>query len=113
MTTKQEYAIKLKSPHWQKKRLEILQRDNFTCRHCDDTEITLHVHHIRYEFGRDPWDYGNENLITLCENCHQHEQEYRNDIRDILDDFSKMGYPAELIFNFLMYGHSVDFQKPE
>ncbi len=28
---KQQYASKLKDPRWQKKRLEILQRDDFAC----------------------------------------------------------------------------------
>lgn len=70
------YSQKLKDPRWQKKRLEILNRDNFTCRCCGDSESTLHVHHKMYISGRDVWDYDNMLLITLCELCHtsQHEQ---------------------------------------
>lgn len=66
-----EYYAKLKDPRWQKKRLEILSRDTFTCRLCDDSENTLHVHHIRYEKGADPWDYPDDCLVTLCESCHE------------------------------------------
>jgi 5-methylcytosine-specific restriction endonuclease McrA len=65
------YAEKLKDPRWQKKRLEILQRDNFTCRACEDSSKMLHVHHVFYEKGNDPWDYQNNDLITLCEDCHE------------------------------------------
>lgn len=65
------YFAKLKDPRWQKKRLEILNRDQFTCRLCDDKESTLHVHHVWYERGADPWDYPENCLITLCENCHE------------------------------------------
>ena len=54
------YSDKLKSPKWQKKRLEILQRDNFTCFNCGDTERTLHVHHESYIKGKEPWDYTKE-----------------------------------------------------
>jgi 5-methylcytosine-specific restriction endonuclease McrA len=65
------YVFKLKDPRWQKKRLEILNRDNFTCRCCGDNENTLNVHHIVYPKSRFPWDTDNNNLITLCDYCHE------------------------------------------
>jgi 5-methylcytosine-specific restriction endonuclease McrA len=30
----------------------------------------LHVHHKYYIEGRNPWEYSNDALITLCETCH-------------------------------------------
>jgi hypothetical protein len=66
-----EYQKKLLDPRWQKKRLEILQRDNFACRCCEDEKSTLHVHHLDYQRGKEPWDYENDDLITLCEYCHE------------------------------------------
>ncbi len=30
----------------------------------------LQVHHLAYIEGRDPWDYSDEILITLCKECH-------------------------------------------
>jgi 5-methylcytosine-specific restriction endonuclease McrA len=69
-TFKTAYAEKLKDPRWQKKRLEILNRDEFKCAHCTDDKITLHVHHIEYKKGCDPWDYPNDNFLTLCTICH-------------------------------------------
>ena len=65
-----EYSEKLKDPRWQKKRLKIFNRDNFTCVECGDTETTLHIHHKEYK-DSEIWDYPNESLITLCENCHR------------------------------------------
>lgn len=64
------YSEQLKSPMWQKKRLEILNRDNFTCQDCGDTESQLQVHHKSYVFGNKVWEYDNDNLVTLCETCH-------------------------------------------
>lgn len=64
------YFEKLKDPRWQRKRLEILQRDNWTCCQCGATSKTLHVHHTHYRKGADPWDYGGEFLKSLCEDCH-------------------------------------------
>ena len=65
------YAEKLKDPRWQKKRLEILERDKFACRYCADKEKTLHVHHVYYEKGKSPWEYEGDMLLTLCERCHE------------------------------------------
>lgn len=64
------YSEKLRDPRWQKKRLEIMQRDEFKCQECADTESTLHVHHARYLKHRDPWEYDDALLVTLCEACH-------------------------------------------
>jgi hypothetical protein len=67
---KVSYSEKLKDPRWQKKRLEVLQRDGFACVACLATEKTLHVHHCCYTGKMDPWDYESPLLITLCEKCH-------------------------------------------
>lgn len=79
-----DYMRKLRDPRWQKKRLEIMQRDDFTCRMCFETEKTLHVHHTFYTPGREPWEYPDCGLVTLCENCHQDETERAKDLRDDL-----------------------------
>lgn len=67
MTT---YTEKLKDPRWQKKRLEVLNRDEWKCCGCGSGSNTLHVHHAYYASGRDPWDYPSETLTTLCAECH-------------------------------------------
>jgi len=64
------YGEQLKDPRWQRRRLEILQRDEFMCRMCADTARTLHVHHHVYERGRPPWEADADDLVTLCEPCH-------------------------------------------
>lgn len=71
------YSEKLRDPRWQKKRLEILNRDNFTCIGCGSNTRTLHVHHQLYQRGLDPWDYQENLLITLCEVCHEGEEEMK------------------------------------
>jgi hypothetical protein len=62
------YTEKLKDPRWQKKRLEILQRDEFTCVLCGDKESTLHVHHHTY--SGQPWHIESSKLKTVCSDCH-------------------------------------------
>lgn len=62
-----------------KLRIEILQRDLFTCQDCGRTPdylMLLHVHHIipRRDGGtNDP-----SNLITLCSGCHHQRPEDYN-----------------------------------
>jgi 5-methylcytosine-specific restriction endonuclease McrA len=65
------YKEQLLHPNWQRKRLEIMRRDEFRCRRCLDAESTLHVHHKQYAKGRLAWEYPDDELITLCESCHE------------------------------------------
>lgn len=68
------YSQKLKDPRWQKKRLQILERDGWKCQSCTSTTKTLQVHHLVYA-KRDPWDYADDCYQTLCEDCHEIRQE--------------------------------------
>lgn len=64
------YSEKLLDPRWQKKRLQIFERDNFTCQKCFNTKETLHVHHLAYIKDTEPWDYPDDYLLTVCMLCH-------------------------------------------
>lgn len=35
-----------------------------------DKHYHLEVHHKRYIYNRLPWEYKNDDLITLCNHCH-------------------------------------------
>lgn len=69
------YGAKLLDPRWKKKRESILARDAHQCVICKSKEA-LNVHHRQYHFSKslkqfkDPWDYPNDLLITLCKRCH-------------------------------------------
>ena len=65
------YWQKLKDPRWQKKRLEVMQAKDFTCEMCGDSESTLNVHHKEYFKDLEPWEYENNQLAVLCEDCHE------------------------------------------
>lgn len=92
MKKQSAYSTLLKDPRWQKKRLEVLQRDDFVCQECFDSESTLHVHHKYYRKGQAPWDYPLRALITLCESCHKNESKDFYDIRkDLIEKLSDHG----------------------
>ena len=67
------YAEQCRRPEWQKKRLEIMERDGWACIRCGKKDRTLHVHHRYYVRGRDVWDYPVAAYMTLCNHCHKDE----------------------------------------
>ena len=95
------YIEKLQDPRWQKKRLEILSRDKFECQCCGDTETTLHVHHLLYKRGLDPWEYDERELVTLCKNCHEEETEIRQGEEAVLLEALSIGryIPARELYS--------------
>ncbi len=62
------YGEKLKSPKWQKRRLQVMGRDKFKCLLCGDYESELHVHHTKY--FNEPWNVPTAFLKTVCHQCH-------------------------------------------
>ena len=71
----QTYEDLLLTPEWKSKRCYILKRDNYKCQWCGKQE-QLQVHHKYYSkypnnVKVQPWNYPNDALITLCNECHQ------------------------------------------
>jgi len=65
--TNKQYA----SVEWQKKRLLILERDEWRCTECNNDKGMMHVHHLKYPPKDKPvWDIEDEFLVTLCSKCH-------------------------------------------
>jgi hypothetical protein len=75
MTVKKTYYEKLKDPRWQKKRLEVMEANDFCCEVCGDSESTLNVHHKEYFKNHEPWEYSAGQLVCICESCHESEHE--------------------------------------
>ncbi len=65
---------KLKDPRWQKKRLQIMERDGWKCLGCGDDKMTLAVHHLVY--SGEPWEAPDQYLETLCEWCHDIREQF-------------------------------------
>lgn len=102
-----DYLEQLKSPKWQKKRLEILNRDNFTCQSCGNKDSQLHVHHKSYLNGNSLWEYDDFTFITLCADCHSEITEKKRYIKYLIDyiflnvdsinEFSKIVHNMQLL----------------
>ncbi len=74
-----DYKEQYKHPKWQKKRLEILERDDFTCQRCLNKNDELHVHHHYYERNKNVWEYPNQCLVSLCKDCHKEIEKIKLD----------------------------------
>ena len=95
------YSEKLKDPRWQKKRLEVLSRDEWKCQECGEKERTLHVHHKTYVYGKAPWDYNSNNLLTLCEDCHHDEDFHKQIFTDALHGLLIEGYSYKSLYGLI------------
>ena len=71
MSQSARYRKMLTDSRWSHRRLEIMRRDGFLCRRCGG-KGKLNVHHRWYIYGRQPWQYSDHCLVTLCEKCHRH-----------------------------------------
>jgi len=64
-----DYKEQLLDKRWKIRRLKILIRDRFTCYICGYMGDKVNVHHLKYTGMA--WDAPNEDLITLCGDCHR------------------------------------------
>jgi hypothetical protein len=76
MPKTQKYIKYIVSEEWKRKRESILKRDKHTCQKCLSTIPVLQVHHLTYDrFG----DEDDQDLITLCLDCHEEIHRKRRD----------------------------------
>jgi hypothetical protein len=109
---KKTYWEKLKDPRWQKKRLEVLEANEFTCQCCFDTESTLHVHHKEYFKGREPWEYEIKQLAVLCEACHETTHEYLDPLKYVSSYLDFDGPLDRSRFGIMLAGHArLDYES--
>ena len=68
-----KWSSAFRDSRWQKLRLEVMERDEWTCQSCGakGEGITLNVHHAYYESGKAPWEYPKNCLVTWCDTCHE------------------------------------------
>ena len=112
-------------PNWQKKRLEILERDSYQCQQCGDKENQLQVHHGFYGKDKKPWEYDDRSLSTLCDNCHKKAQDLLNRIKEYIgflreDDLHRvLGYVSSLASQSIYFeqctekDEMITVEKPE
>ena len=94
-----DYNEQLKDKRWKLKRVEILIRDKHSCRICGYMGPRVNVHHIKYTGMA--WDAPDEDLITLCNDCHrkshssmilEKKDKFSTNLSKWLNDLSTRGF---------------------
>lgn len=79
-----DFEKNYRHPLWQKRRLERFDAEGFKCINCGGTEKQLHIHHTYYEKDKKPWEYPDEALRVLCEDCHEEAESRKKDLKEVL-----------------------------
>lgn len=88
---KEEYSTN----EWQRKSGNKKHLDDYTCQICGSKKKQVHVHHHFYIEGRHLWEYPDETLITLCEDCHAKEHKFDNqELIEVIEKARKTGVMA-------------------
>ncbi len=78
MAPEERYEQLLDDVRWKFKADNIRIRDKHECRLCGAKNTQLDVHHIRYIYGREAWDYDDGDLVTLCHKCHEEIHDWQD-----------------------------------
>lgn len=94
-----KYTDLLKDPKWQRKRLEIMNRDSWKCGICQDDSEMLVVHHKYYDKDKMPWQYPDKAYITLCFDCHNELHKDQKQLHsDIIEHFKRSEFSMEEVW---------------
>lgn len=87
-----EYSDFLQSPEWRALREKVIMRDGCACHMCKSRN-NLRVHHLSYDDLLDE-----NNLITLCDKCHENVHQYTKNFRAALrNENSELRQGVDLI----------------
>lgn len=105
-----DWSDQYRSPLWQKKRLEAMEAQNFTCQCCGDNESQLQVHHKRYIKGRKIWDYDLSLLSVLCDTCHENAHIDKSLLLEVIDPIpeDRLIEAASLLAGYFYHTHETE-----
>lgn len=83
-----EFLKKYDMPEWKAFSTTIRRERQNACQCCKRSDKPTHVHHPFYKPGAEPWQYSKEEVVLLCDNCHEELHEQLNNFRRYV--FTKM-----------------------
>lgn len=110
-----DWQEQYKHPNWQKKRLEKLNESGWVCESCNSHDDQLHVHHNHYIKGRKVWEYSNDELRVLCDECHKEIHKIKDTLNLLLAKASDwmllqvIGYMKVMVRE---EGEFIDYSEP-
>ena len=109
-----QQAKQYRKPSWKERCRQIIELDGGTCQVCGrkEPDVVLQVHHKKYIQGKKPWEYNQQDLITLCKGCHAREHNILSDAipqsgwkYEGVDDLGGVNGVCELCGTELRYEH--------
>lgn len=82
---KKDFLAQYQTKEWFELSKRIKARDNNTCQMCGCNNKPISVHHLCYRDGN-ILNNDDEELITLCEDCHKKQKESREHVFELLND---------------------------
>jgi len=67
---KKDFKAQYQDKRWYELSKKIKARDKNTCQMCGRNDRPVSVHHKVYRSGTDVWDYADDELICICDECH-------------------------------------------
>lgn len=101
---KKNFLAQYQTKEWFELSKRIKARDNNTCQMCGCNNKPLSVHHLCYREGN-ILNNNDEELITLCEDCHREQKESREYAFELLNDLRTVytDYEIASMLNTLYY----------
>jgi len=69
--TTRERKILMGRQEYRQWRINVLERDNYTCQCCGIRGVELHCHHIKSFYEYIKLRYNVDNGVVLCRHCHE------------------------------------------
>jgi hypothetical protein len=82
---------------WQLLQMKICQRDNWACVNCGQSDCYLHIHFKNVESGKKPWEYPEDALVSLCEDCLAEERKLLGTALNSLSEAARSKFLASQI----------------
>lgn len=77
---KKDFRKQYLSKEWYELSKKIKARDKNTCQMCGRNDRPVSVHHLIYHEGHKVWEYNDEELICICDRCHEIVSENSKDL---------------------------------
>lgn len=76
------YKEKLQSQEWRDFSRAAKENANYACQMYKRGKVRLNLHHLFYDLNKEPWEYEPQDVVVICEGCH-------NEIHDQLQNFRR------------------------
>ena len=91
-----DYHALLRRREWRERRAELIANSP-KCAKCGRSDRPLAAHHVRYEYGRLPWDYPDDAFMIVCNGlCHVEADEDREDAETYAKNSKMYGWQWQI-----------------